>query len=118
VLLLGTLTGFLIGLAINEQILHRALPFIVGNVVSVVSSICPAIGAACIALEATSGFGDLEQRSERLEQEFRRIREELEEDEGMRYHHVQDVIRRGAQLLVDESGVWRDQVARRRLVRT
>jgi hypothetical protein len=118
VLLLGTLTGFLIGLAINEQILHRSLAFWVGNVVSVVSSICPAIGAACIALEATSGFGDLEQRSERLEHEFRHIREELEEDEGMRYHHVQDVVRRGAQLLVDESGVWRDQVARRRLVRT
>ncbi|HTX49666.1 MAG TPA: hypothetical protein VME40_09785 [Caulobacteraceae bacterium] len=118
VLLLGTLSGYLIGLAINEQVLHRSLPFFVGNWVTVVSSICPAIGAACIALEATSGFGDLEQRSERLQHEFRHIREELEEDEGMRYHHVQEVIRRGAQLLVDESGVWRDQVARRRLVRT
>ena len=118
VLLLGTLTGYLIALALNEQVLHRSLPFFVGNWVSVVSSICPAIGGACIALEATSGFGDLEQRSERLEHEFRHIREELEEDEGMRYHHVQDVIRRGAQLLVEESGVWRDQVARRRLVQT
>ncbi|HUO12919.1 MAG TPA: hypothetical protein VMU37_09205 [Caulobacteraceae bacterium] len=118
VVLLGTLSGFLIGYLIDQNLLHRGLPFYLGNIVSVISSVCPAVGAACIALEATSGFGELEQRSERLEHEFRHYREELGEDEGMTYHHVQNVIRRGAQLLVDESGAWRDQVARRRLVQT
>ena len=113
--LMLTLCGFIIG-----YWLAPAMGWRLGEIsgwVTLASAVCPAIGAACIALEATSGFGELEMRSERLQNEFRGFKEELGEGEGLAYHHVQDVIRRGAQLLVEESGVWRDQVARRRLIR-
>lgn len=85
--------------------------------VTLVSAVAPAVGAGCLALEATNGFGELAQHSEHLEAEFERMRERLGEVGAEPYHHVQAVMRRAAQLVVEDADAWRDRVLRRRIVR-
>ena len=92
-------------------------PHWVGGLVTLVSAVAPAVGAGCLALEATNGFGELAQHSEHLEAEFERMRERLGAIETAPYHHVQAVIRRAAQLVVEDADAWRDRVLRRRIVR-
>ena len=82
VLLLGTLSGYLIGLAINDQILHRSMPFIVGNVVSVVSAVCAGHRRR---LHRAGGHQRLRRpgaAASGWQAEFERMREELEERRG------------------------------------
>lgn len=93
-----------------------AMPTWAPGVVSVVSAVAPAVGGACLALEATSGFGELALRNERMQREFERMKAQLEEGHGLAFRHVQDVVRRSAQLLVEDADAWRDRVARRRIV--
>jgi hypothetical protein len=92
-------------------------PHWIGGLVTLVSAVAPAIGAGCLALEATNGFGELAQHSEHLSAEFARLQTQLGEVETEPYHHVQAVIRRAAQLVVEDADAWRDRVLRRRIVR-
>jgi hypothetical protein len=90
-------------------------PHWVAGVVTVVSAVTPAIGGGCLALAATNGFGETALRSQRLEAAFRQLKDELGDSDA--YHHIQAVLRRGAQLLADDADAWRDRLQRRRLVR-
>lgn len=87
----------------------------VGGFVTMVSAVTPAIGGGCLALAATNGFAEMARRSARMAAAFRQLRDELGESGA--YHHVQGVLRRGAQLLADDADAWRDRLQRRRLVR-
>jgi hypothetical protein len=89
----------------------------VGGLVILVSAVSPAVGAGCLALEATNGFGELALHSERLEDAFEEMRTQLGETETATYHGVQHIIRRAAQLVVEDADAWRDRVLRRRIVR-
>jgi hypothetical protein len=92
-------------------------PHWVGGLVTLVSAVSPAVGAGCLALEATNGFGELARHSEHLEVEFRQMRERLGEIDRQAYHHVQSIIRRAAQVVVEDADAWRDRALRRRIVR-
>jgi hypothetical protein len=85
--------------------------------VTVLSAVSPAVGAGCLALDATNGFGEIALHSSRLKVEFEHRRAELGEGRTAEYHHVQSVIRSAAQLLRDENDAWRDSLLRRRIVR-
>ncbi len=91
-------------------------PPTISALVTLLSAVSPAIGAGCLALDATNGFGEIALHSERLKSEFEHRRREL--GGGVdEYHHVQAVIRSAAQLLRDENDAWRDSLLRRRIVR-
>jgi len=92
-------------------------PHWVGGFVTLVSAVSPAVGAGCLALEATNGFGELALHSERLEDEFEDMRARLGHIDKGSYHHIQQVVRRAAQLVVEDADAWRDRVLRRRIVR-
>lgn len=92
-------------------------PHWVGGLVTLVSAVAPAVGAGCLALEATNGFGELARHSEHLEGEFEQLRERLGDIERQTYHQVQAIIRRAAQLVVEDADAWRDRALRRRIVR-
>jgi len=93
------------------------LPHWVGGFVTLVSAVSPAVGAGCLALEATNGFGELALHSERLEVEFEDMRARLGPVDKASYHHIQSIIRRAAVLVVEDADAWRDRVLRRRIVR-
>ena len=88
-----------------------------GGLVMVVSAVAPAVGAGCLALEATNGFGELARHSEHLEVEFQHMRISLGDIDQQAYHRVQSIIRRAAQLVVEDADAWRDRALRRRIVR-
>jgi hypothetical protein len=85
--------------------------------VTVVSAVAPAVGAACLAIEATSGFGELSLRNERLRGEFVRAKAQLAAARGDGYRATQELVRRAAQLLVEDADAGRDRLIRRCLVR-
>lgn len=115
-LLMATLGAYLLA-AWWGGALGWSMPEWVGGVVTVVSAVSPAVGAACLALDATSGFGEQALRSERMEREFERMQAQLGESGGRTLRRLQDVARRTGQLLVEDADAWRDRVARRRIVR-
>jgi hypothetical protein len=80
-----------------------------------VSAVAPAIGAACLALNATLGFSELTQRSERMEHEFELMKARLAPDPKASLPHLQRLVRRSAQLLVEDATAWRDRLATRRI---
>lgn len=88
-----------------------------GGLVTLVSAVSPAVGAGCIALDATNGFGELRQHSARLAGEFQQLRARVDGIDGASYHPALAIIRRGAQLLVEDADAWRDRLLRRRIVR-
>jgi hypothetical protein len=112
-LLMATLAIYL---AVGWGLPERMPPWLPG-LVSVVSAFAPAVAAACLALEATSGFGELALRNERLRHEFVRAKAQLGAAHGGGYRNIQEVVRRAAQLLVEDADAWRDRLTRRRLVR-
>ncbi|HEY2709352.1 MAG TPA: hypothetical protein VGI95_14985 [Caulobacteraceae bacterium] len=85
--------------------------------VSLVSAVSPAVAAGCLALEATNGFGELALHSEHLEAEFEDIRAHLGDASRAPYHQVLRIVRRAAQLLVEDVDAWRDRLQRRRIIR-
>jgi len=89
----------------------------VGGVVTLVSAVSPAIGAGCIALDATNGFGELALHSARLKDEFEALRARIPSAQPLAYHPFLAIIRRGAELLVEDADAWRDRLLRRRIVR-
>jgi len=80
-----------------------------------VSAVAPAIGAACLALNATLGFSELTQRSEQMEHEFELMKARLAPDPTASLPHLQRLVRRSAQLLVEDATAWRDRLATRRI---
>ena len=80
-----------------------------------VSAVAPAIGAACVALNATLGFSELSQRSERMEHEFELMTVQFAPDPKASLPHLQRLVRRSAQLLVEDATAWRDRLATRRI---
>ncbi len=114
--LMLTLFGYLV-VGWTTPITGWTPPHWIGGLVTLVSAVAPAIGAGCLALEATNGFGELARHSEHLGAEFARMRAQLGAIETQPYHHVQAVIRRAAQLVVEDADAWRDRVLRRRIVR-
>ena len=92
-------------------------PHWVGGLVTVVSAVSPAVAAGCLALEATNGFGELALRSSRLEAEFAALGERFDEAGAPPYHHARRLLRRAAELLVEDADAWRDRLLRRRIVR-
>jgi hypothetical protein len=115
--LMGMLLAYLL-LSGQAWITHGPRPsHLFGGWVMVVSAVSPAIGAGCLALEATNGFGELARHSQHLEVEFGHLRERLGQIDHQPYHHVQSIIRRAAQLVVEDADAWRDRALRRRLVR-
>jgi hypothetical protein len=113
-LLVATLAAYLAA-SWTAPLTGWCAPHWVSAVVTVVSSVTPAIGGGCLALAATNGFGEMAIHSTRLEAAFRQLRQELAESDA--YHHVQSVLRHGAQLLADDADAWRDRLQRRRIVR-
>jgi len=92
-------------------------PHWVGGALIVVSAGAPAIGAACLALNATIGFSELALRSERMQREFEQMKRQLGAAPDFALRHIQDVARHSAQLLVEDADAWRDRLAGRRIVR-
>jgi hypothetical protein len=88
-----------------------------GGLVTLVSAVAPAVGAGCIALDATNGFGELAMLSARLKDEFEALRARVPSAGPLAYHPFLAVIRRGAEVLVEENDAWRDRLLRRRIVR-
>ena len=115
--LMGVLAAFLVMICLTMWVHTPPAPDWFGGLVMVVSAVAPAIGAGCLALEATNGFGELARHSEHLEVEFRQMRERLGDIDRQAYHHVQAIIRRAAQLVVEDADAWRDRALRRRIVR-
>ena len=114
---MGMLAAYL-SLLLFAWLAHTAEPPpLFGALVMVVSAVAPAVGAGCLALEATNGFGELARHSEHLEVEFERMRASLGDIDRQSYHHVQSIIRRAAQLVVEDADAWRDRALRRRIVR-
>jgi hypothetical protein len=107
--LMGTLAAYLVVGA------HG--PHWFGGLVTLVSAVSPAVGAACLAMEATNGFGELAAHSAQLQGEFEQLKGQLTGPGATQYHHVLATVRRGVQLLVDDADAWRDRLQRRRLVR-
>ena len=107
--LMAVLAAFL---AINTR-----SPDLFVGVVTLVSAFAPAVAAACLALEATNGFRELKERNARLCADFEAEKLRLGPLEGAAYHHVIGVMRRAAQLRVDDADAWRDRLLRRRIVR-
>ncbi len=115
--LMGVLAAFLVMICLAAWVHTPSAPPWFSGLVMVVSAVAPAIGAGCLALEATNGFGELARHSEHLEVEFRQMRERLGDIDQQAYHHVQAIIRRAAQLVVVDADAWRDRALRRRIVR-
>jgi hypothetical protein len=115
-LLMATLASYL-GFSLLAPSLHWEAPHWFGGVVTLVSAVSPAVGAGCIALEATNGFGELALHSARLKDEFEALRGRVPGDTPLAYHPFQALIRRGAELLVEDADAWRDRLLRRKLVR-
>ena len=88
-----------------------------GGLVTLVSAVSPAVGAGCIALDATNGFGELALHSARLRGEFEALRSRVPSQQPPAYHPFSAIIRRGAELLVEDADAWRDRLLRRRIVR-
>jgi hypothetical protein len=86
-------------------------------IVALFSSVSPAIGAACLALEATNGFSEVARRSTRMRQEFEKLESEISTSKDLSLHHVQEVLRSAAQLLVEDADSWRDRLVSRKIVR-
>ena len=117
VTLMGVLAAFLAMIGLTALIHAPPAPPWFGGLVMVISAVAPAVAAGCLALEATNGFGELAWHSEHLEVEFEQIRKRLGDIDRQAYHHVQSIIRRAAQLVVDDADAWRDRALRRRIVR-
>jgi hypothetical protein len=96
---------------------HWDAPHWFGGLVTLVSAVAPAVGAGCIALEATNGFGELAMQSARLKDEFEALRARIPSGGTLAYHPFLAVIRRGAEVLVEENDAWRDRLLQRRIVR-
>jgi hypothetical protein len=118
IVLMVTLASYVIAVAVGHYT-GWAPPQPVSGLVTLLSAVSPAIGAGCLALDATNGFGEIALHSARLRGEFERRKAELGKGAGAgtEYHHVQAVIRSAAQLLRDENDAWRDSLLRRRIVR-
>jgi hypothetical protein len=108
-LLMGVLAAYL---ALGERSPHWF-----SGIVTLVSAFAPAVAAGCLALEATNGFRELKQRNERLAVAFAAEKARLGPVSGAAYHHVVAVMRRAAQLRIDDADAWRDRLLRRRIVR-
>jgi hypothetical protein len=115
--LMGVLAAFLVMLFLAWLVHTPSPPPWFGGLVMVVSAVAPAVAAGCLALEATNGFGELARHSEHLEVEFGQMRARLGHVDQQAYHHVQSIIRRAAQLVVEDADAWRDRALRRRIVR-
>jgi hypothetical protein len=115
-LLMGTLASY-IALSVLGPAMHWTAPHWFGGLVTLVSAVSPAVGAGCIALDATNGFGELAGHSGRLKDEFEQLRVRLAAAEPAAYHPALAAIRRGAELLVEDADAWRDRLLRRRIVR-
>jgi uncharacterized membrane protein YfcA len=90
------------------------MPSWVFGVLTMISAVSPSVGAACLALEATNGFGEIARRSSRMGPEFERLRAEI--DIGRHPLHQTEVLQDAAQLLVEDVDFWRsDRDAGRRL---
>ncbi len=98
---------------------HFELPAWVSGWVSVVGAVSPAVAAAALALESTNGFEELAIRSSRLREKFEELGRELAAAGPQPHvHHVQDVLRGAAQLLVEDADSWRDRAVRRKIATT
>lgn len=115
VILMGMLAAFL-ALTWIKPFGHPP-PGWFGPAVLLVSAVAPAIGAGCLALEATNGFGERARHSERLEHAFSQLREQLGDVRTQTYHHACAIIRRAAELVVEDADAWRDRALRRKIVR-
>ena len=114
--LMLTLLGYLT-VTLTAPLSGWTPPHWIGGLVTLISAVSPAVGAGCLALEATNGFGELAQHSRRLAAEFEALRARLGQVERQPYHRVQAEIRRAALLVVEDADAWRDRVLRRRIVR-
>ncbi len=108
-LLMGVLAAYLV--------LGARSPHWFAGLVTLVSAFAPAVAAGCLALEATNGFRELKERNARLAGAFEAEKARLGPVGGAAYHHVVAVMRRAAQLRVDDADAWRDRLLRRRIVR-
>jgi hypothetical protein len=117
VVLMGTLLAYLVlelpGALAGKVGRHSPLD----GFVMLVSAFAPAVAAACLALEATNGFRELKERNARLAGAFAAEKRRLGPIAGAAYHHVVAVMRRAAQLRVDDADAWRDRLLRRRIIR-
>ena len=110
--LMGVLLAYLV-----LELGMKSPPQPFGGFVTLVSAFAPAVAAACLALEATNGFRELKERNARLAVAFAAEKRRLGPIAGAAYHHVVAVMRRAAQLRVDDADAWRDRLLRRRIIR-
>ena len=107
----------LMGVLAAYLVLGERSPHWFSGIVTLVSAFAPAVAAGCLALEATNGFRELKERNERLAIAFEAEKARLGPVSGAAYHHVVAVMRRAAQLRIDDADAWRDRLLRRRIVR-
>jgi hypothetical protein len=113
--LIAVLGGFVIA-SLTRPLTHWSPPGWIGGALIAVSAVSPALGSACLALNATLGFSDLALRSERMEQAFAHLKPQLATGPRTTFPYMQSVVRRSAQLLVEDADAWRDRLARRRIM--
>lgn len=99
--------------AAASQGLH--LSHFVGGAVVMIGAIVPAIGAACMAMEAKLGFEEQHERSAHLETRFNDLMAQARPELGLAQR--QDLLRRAMRLMENEAETWREGAERRRLFR-
>jgi len=100
--LMTAVASFLVASALTKH-----MPAGVFGVLTVISAVSPAVGAACLALEATNGFGEIARRSSRMRPEFERLKAEIDASRSPSPHQQEAVLRDAAQLLIDDTESWK-----------
>jgi len=100
--LMTAVASFLIASALLKHIPESVL-----GVLTMISAVSPSVGAACLALEATNGFGEIARRSSRMGPEFERLRAEIEDLSSPSSLRQTEVLQSAARLLVEEADAWK-----------
>lgn len=114
VALLAILTSYLV-LNLGLDAVNAHLPHWVSGVVTMASTIVPAVAAATMALEAKLEFKEQSERSQRISRELESLRTRLGPEPS--FDSLQGAARLAMRLHLAEASQWGEGVGRRRLFR-
>lgn len=113
ILLLLLVVYLVVSLGFSAEIGHA--PKWLSGLVFMAGAIVPAIGAACLALEATLSIADQARRSATLDRQLEALRRDLGDRWGL--EDLQSVARAAIRLQRAQEDHWSDEAGRRRLFR-
>lgn len=114
VALLAILSSYLV-LNLSLATIHLHLPHWVSGLVTMASTIVPAVAAATMALEAKLEFKEQSERSQRISRELEGLRTRLGAEPS--FDALQGAARLAMRLHLAEASQWGEGVGRRRLFR-